>query len=358
MKKVFYISDISNKELAIRTVFNSALKHCLEYWGSIILLLQEDVYHDEKFLQRLTNSKNIKDKNIIYNNKQIESICVKDVYEAVDLINNNPTFISASIESLDEEEIEYFSKMCLNTHLYVNKTLECESKYSFYDMSNYVDFFLPKEQFECLHYFSFFTHMKPLKENVAEIQKSQLPIDDLISIAPSCKDSLQAVVCSYENAYRTIFHQEHEFKHFQIEKSVIRYMKIKRILLVFNDTDEIVSLLSRIIACRVVGVDFSVYCEDNEGLQSFCTTYVAILFKNNSDLIFEASKDDIVFKEYDRILSTKSIQPIEQTDASLLINPVSSDGRVELRNYFKEQRYYSLSHKYGIKTEKGKGHLC
>lgn len=147
----------------------------MDYWGSITLLLQKDVYHDEKFLQRLTNSKNIKDKNILYNNKQIESICVNDVYEAVDLINTNPTYMSASIESLDEEEIEYFSKRCLNSHLYVNKTLECESKYTLYDNSNYSDFFLPKEPFECLHYFGFFTHINALQLQITEVKNSDTP---------------------------------------------------------------------------------------------------------------------------------------------------------------------------------------
>lgn len=358
VKKVFYISDISNKELAIRTVFNSSLKHCLEYWGSITLLLQEDVYNDEKFLQRLTNSKNIKDKNIIYNNKQIETISVKDVYQAVELINSNPTFMSASIESLDEEEIEYFSKACLNTHLYVNKTLECESKYTLYDMSNYIDFYLPKEQFECLHYFNFFTQLEATKTESIENKKSEVPLEDLIHIAPSLKNELQTVASSYEHAYAHIFHQEHEYRHFQIEKSVIRYMKLSRVLLVMNENDDIKSLLYRIIACRVVGVEFAFCCQNNKELEAFCKTHQSILFKKESDLIMDASKIQSVAKEYDRILSSQKMLPIDEINTSLLINEVSAEGKVELRNYFKEQRYYSLSHKYGIKTEKQKGHRC
>lgn len=357
MKKVFYISDISNKELAIRTIFNSSLKNCLDYWGSITLLLQKDVYHDEKFLQRLTNSKNIKDKNILYNNKQIESICVNDVYEAVDLINTNPTYMSASIESLDEEEIEYFSKRCLNSHLYVNKTLECESKYTLYDNSNYSDFFLPKEPFECLHYFGFFTHINALQLQITEVKKTQTLLDDLLYLAPFFQDELKAVTCSYEQAYQTIFHQEHEFRHFQIEKSVIRYIKLKRILLVFSDKDDIKSLLSRMIACRVVGIAFSICCGNNEKLRTFCVQHRSTLFKKEEDLI-EEDLNGVEFKVYDRVLCTAHIEPIEQIYTSLLIKPVNLDGRVELRNYFKEQRYYSLSHKYGIKTEKQKGELC
>lgn len=363
VKKAFYISDISNKELAVRTVFNSSLKHCVDYWGSITLILQEDVYANEKFLQRLMNSKNIKDKNIVFNNKQIETISVKNVKEAVELVNQNSAFMSASIESLDEEEIEYFSKECKVEHLYVNKTVECESKYTLHTKGIKKDFFLPKCDLEVLNWLDYFINIQSLETN------SEMPLNPHIKystiieqfeLEKSIKERLYGAIKSYDKAFNKYFHLEHEYQHIEIEKNIVRFIPSCRSVIYADKDESVESLLCRIFACKTARISFSVWCQENITVQKFCEQYKGLLFDTPQAVLIQTQKelsDNLL--QCDKIIASDIQEfPADVSSKELIVKTASHDGNIELNNYFYEQHLYCLIHKYGIKLDYIKANHC
>lgn len=286
-------------------------------------------------------------------------VCAEDLDDAINIVNATGYGLTSGIETLDAREKKTFKEKMKAGNLYINRmtTGAIVTRQPFGGMGksaigsgkkaggfNYVSQFLDID-FDGASLQKFANHIY--------IQR----LEEVLQNNPSYKATLNKVIQTSKNfAYwlNQEFFKEHDYTNIRGESNIIRYLAIKDMLLVLDESDSLYEIMSTITAAKMSGVRLHIHIPHKN------TTKECLWLLEQKDFLLD--KNDTLFYEQDlesikdfsrlRYLNKQNIKEevyeiSSQNSIHIVSEPFIPHGRVELMHFFIEQSISDSYHRYG-----------
>ena len=289
-------------------------------------------------------------------------MCAKDLDDAIDIVNSTGYGLTSGIETLDKREQDYWREKILAGNLYINRitTGAIVTRQPFGGMRKSA--IGSGKKAGGFNYVSQFMDIKSKKTNFYESCSTQF-IDQMRTLLTrdtvfndECERALRHI-CHFSHWYEAEFLKEHDYAHIRGESNTIRYLPVESVLLRVEENDELVEVITTIMAIKMIGANLHISIPEK-------STKAELLWlesKQNSfigkdDLFSRDNEDEFVMLIPDaqriRFLHpenvTKNIyDKIAHRAIYIASEPFVSHGRLELMHYFVEQSISNSYHRYG-----------
>ncbi|MCF0202914.1 MAG: aldehyde dehydrogenase family protein, partial [Bacteroidaceae bacterium] len=249
------------------------------------------------------------------------SVCpVKDLKEAVDLVNGLDYGLTSGVQTLDEKEQLYWRDNIEAGNLYINRGI--------------TGAIVNRQPFGGMKLSAFGGGIKAGGPNYVAL---------FMNIADK-KGAVKDWKKSYKDAYDKEFSKPRDWNHCIGEQNLFRYLPVKSMALRVFDGDSAEDIEKVVYAAQLVGTCLTISAP--EEFDCKVAGNVAVKKESLSDFING-------IKQYERIRTISSNVPNELWQAAAdndryiaSLKPLN-EGRVELINYIKEQSIAFEYHRYG-----------
>ena len=300
---------------------------------------------------------------------------------AIRLVNQTGYGLTSGIESLDEREVHEWRQKIRAGNLYINRgttgAIVLRQPFGGLGKSavgsgrkvgsyNYITQFMNIEDRPNTDGSKIVNPpIKPATAMASSPEKSQK--DLMLKYITTWKESyphfkedfhkLESALESYYYHYVKEFSQEHDYFHLRGEDNIFRYMKLKSIALRVSQEDTLFEALSRILACKMIGISLqiSIAKPSSTQLLNFFFKEVRKLLENQH-ILAEESEIHFArrFPSVDRIIYSKesNVSKFIFSEAAryhkfiVRAKPLM-EGRLECLHYFDEQAISHSYHRYG-----------
>ncbi len=440
-KNATIITSMADKDQAMKNVIHSAFGNCGQKCSATsLLVLEEEIYNDENFKKQLvdatksykvgsawdyenkmgtmTNIPSGDLKNVIENIDEGEEwalepqnlnnnpylwtpgikygvkkgsyshmteffgpilsvMKVKNLTEAIDVVNYTGYGLTSGIETLDIREQEIWKEKIKAGNLYINRgtTGAIVLRQPFGGMGksaigagikagspNYVSLFMDFEE-----------NNEPTtgvikKETKAlrAAQEWQIKLN-WGGFADNLREDIQKTINaikSYTYNAEKEFLVEHDYFNLRGQDNIFRYLPLSDIVIRISEKDSLFEILARIAGAKAAGVEPTISIPeslDNEAITFIKGTDAKKLI-GHSKIVYESDEklaeriDKITRIRYaapDRVPETILKKAAESDGFYIARGKVFQEGRVELLNYFREQSVCSNYHRYGNLGQRG-----
>ena len=277
-------------------------------------------------------------------------VCIDNLKQGIQFANSSEYGLTAGLQSIDEDEINYWTNSIEAGNLYINRgiTGAIVNRQPFGGMKrsafgggtkaggpNYVSCFV-----------KFSESLLP-----ATAAAIDLPLSKLFAEA-KCKNRLNYAFSSYRKAWNDEFSQAKDINNIYGESNIFRYIPLKNCALRISEGDDICDILlvvlASVIANTLLTVSISKDDEKYKSLKESIISLPGITFvgENEEDFVER-------IKSFERIRSTSgNLSDDVYAEAARLgthiaTEPAVAEGRVELLHYLKEQSIAHEYHRYG-----------
>ena len=283
----------------------------------------------------------------------------EDLAEAVDIVNQTGFGLTSGIESLDETEIEYWTRHIRAGNLYINRvtTGAIVQRQPFGGMGksaigpgikvggpNYVQLFMDKEEVGL-----------PTTGARAQVQGDRVKrlggtLDSLTSLPETQRTRVRAALTSQDYEWTHHFRSEPDHSELRGEENFLRYLPLKSVLVVWAEGEREDDLLITALAALRTGTRVHL-CATTPALAKRLNELSALL---RWQAVVVPYPNQLPAATYERIrfLSAGAVSKDWRAQAAELgyyiaTDPVLADGRLELLNYTKEQSISYAYHRFG-----------
>ncbi len=289
-------------------------------------------------------------------------MCADDLDDAIEIANATGYGLTSGLESLDDREKKVFKEQVQAGNLYLNRmtTGAIVIRQPFGGMGksaigsgkkaggfNYVSQFLD---------ISFDGSSLKESKNHSYIQR----LEELLKNELQYKNILESAIKTSRNFAYWLdkeFHQEHDYTNIRGESNIIRYLKIKNIILVIEENDSLYEIICSISGAKMSGLNIHISMPKVVASAEllWLREKKAFLLETGDALLNESKEDRLKsMKNSDRIryLKKKNIQADIYESISRHALHIASEafiphGRVELMHFFREQSISDSYHRYG-----------
>ena len=163
-------------------------------------------------------------------------------------------------------------------------------------------------------------------------------------------DLLKRAEHSYAHAWETHFSLEHDPSQILGESNVFRYRPIKRMILRIEAGARVVDIQRVALAATVCGVTLRISLGGGVRLPDGLGSGIDVVTENEAALIDALRNERFQYEQRLRVLGPVSAAVREVANAAhvpVIGAAVVSNGRLELRHFFKEQAITQTTHRYG-----------
>ena len=283
----------------------------------------------------------------------------EDLAEAVDIVNQTGFGLTSGIESLDETEIEYWTRHIRAGNLYINRvtTGAIVQRQPFGGMGksaigpgikvggpNYVQLFMDKEEVGL--------PATGARSQVEGERSKRLggTIDSLTSLSETQRTRVRAALTSQDYEWTHHFRAEPDHYELRGEENFLRYLPLKSVLIVWSEGDREDDVLITTLAALRTGTRVHL-CATTPELAKRLNELSALL---RWQAVVVPYPEQLPAATYERIrfVGAHSVGRDWRAQAAELgyyiaSDPVLADGRLELLNYTKEQSISYAYHRFG-----------
>ncbi len=254
-------------------------------------------------------------------------VSVKDLDEAIELVNSLPYGLTSGLQSLDEKEQRKWKNSIMAGNLYINRGI--------------TGAIVNRQPFGGMKLSAFGGGIKAGGPNYCA---SFLRITDKPGAIVNWRED-------YAKAYEEEFAHAHDWNNLHGEQNVFRYLPLSSMVLRIFDGDTPAEVAKVVCAAQLVGTPLTIS-----------------LSSNNVDIVANAGDSTVVFQEFDDFLASIDkyerirtitsnvpmtlLEAAAQKDKYIAKGKPLNCGRMELVHYIKEQSIAFEYHRYGSIIEK------
>lgn len=285
---------------------------------------------------------------------------VNSLREAIRFVNSSEYGLTSGLQSLDENEIEYWKNNIEAGNLYINRgiTGAIVNRQPFGGMKRSA--FGGGIKAGGPNYVSCFVRFEEKEQFAGNVIDN--PLIAQLSISPNSKSRIQYAFNSYNMAWKEEFSTEKPTDHIYGENNTFRYLPLKNCLLRVNKEDTIEDVilvsLASVLTRTPLTVSIDKKYENGETLEKTVSLLSGISCYHETEEEFISN-----IQNYERIrsCSPKLSEDIYKEAARLGIYIASEkpiiNGRIELLHYLKEQSISYEYHRYGSIFEEDSSEL-
>ncbi len=282
-------------------------------------------------------------------------VCMNDLKHGVDMVNSTEYGLTSGIQSLDENERQYWKDNLEAGNLYINRgiTGAIVQRQPFGGMKrsafgpgikaggdNYVATFVTFEETD---------YKEPIVSDVSRFKTYA----DLLS--KEDLDRFQRAMESYLRNWKEEFSVERETQKLIGELNTFRYLPLRNMVLRFLPEDSLVEAMMCVVAAKISKTPFSVSINKGdsklEALSKLSSNDFKLLIQNDAEFV------DAMDKFY-RVRVCSDNLPKEYYEKAAKLGTYLAtakplvEGRIELLHYLREQSISYEYHRYGSFSEK------
>ncbi len=253
---------------------------------------------------------------------------VRDLKEAVRLVNSLDYGLTSGLQSLDEAEIDYWKAHLEAGNLYINRGI--------------TGAIVNRQPFGGMKLSAFGGGIKAGGPNY---------VSCFVNFADRDADDEAAVEANYTAAWESVFAHPKDINGLYGEQNVLRYLPLRGMILRAEPGDTTRDITRVCLAARVCGTPLDVSLAPGDSREQELKPLCREIFIESG----EAFEGRIPL--YERIRTCSTAIPAEYYRAAaahdkyIATAPPSREGRVELLHYIKEQSIAHEYHRYGSITE-------
>lgn len=299
-----------------------------------------------------------------------------DLKEAVQLVNNTGYGLTSGLESLDENEIDYWKNNIEAGNLYINRSttgaVVLRQPFGGIKKSsigagikaggpNYVQQFVNTKEIGM-------PEMRSSDHEIVKVVQEFLRQNESVLEGINETDFVEKLIASAESyAYEYEHHFSRETDYFQLrgEENIFRYNPVKDVFIVLDKTDSLFDICAILLSTALFQIDVSIGFQNKSAVDSnvllAIKSFVAVLntFSKGSSIEVISQELDNTFiaeniNNYERIrvcskgkLSKKVKIAANKLGKHIFDSKSKMDGRLELLNYVNEQSISYAYHRYG-----------
>jgi RHH-type proline utilization regulon transcriptional repressor/proline dehydrogenase/delta 1-pyrroline-5-carboxylate dehydrogenase len=304
-------------------------------------------------------------------------MCVDDLKQAIDIVNQTGYGLTSGLESLDKREQEYWKNHVQAGNLYINRgttgAVTLRQPFGGIKKSalgpgikaggpNYVSQFMDFDETR-------YQTVGPVQKEYSLLQlanewQRKLCWGYRKEFAPDLTQAIRAIK-SYLYHYEQEFSREKDYFHLRGQDNILRYLPVGKVMVRIHKDDSLFDVLARIAAVRISGcqlilsvpVDFSDavidFLEHNDGLR--LTGGIDLRYESDADVVEAMNRiQRIRYAAPDRV-PLEVFQAAAETGFYIARAPVLMEGRIELLHYFQNQSICDNYHRYGNLGERAEG---
>lgn len=280
-------------------------------------------------------------------------VCIDDIKQAVDYVNSSEYGLTSGLQTLDEEEREYWKENLEAGNLYINRgiTGAIVNRQPFGGMKrsafgggikaggpNYVSCFVEIEE-------------NPVTKTSGSISSAYTEFLD-----EKDKVRYSEAFNSYERNWKDEFSQERDVNQLVGESNIFRYRPLKNCVLRIQDHDKLCDILMIMTACRVAKTPMTISVSSKNAQLDVLRKVIA---KENKVNLIEQEEEQFLTEmdKYERVRTCSAdLSDNFYCCAAKLGKHIANirplvEGRLELLHYLKEQSVSYEYHRYGSITE-------
>ncbi len=295
-------------------------------------------------------------------------ICAEDLDDAIEIVNSTGYGLTSGIESLDEREQEHWKEKILAGNLYINRgtTGAIVRRQPFGGIRksaigsgkkaggfNYVTQFMNITYVESDNYEN---HSNEYIEKV----KILLTQDNIFS--KECEKSLK-YISQFAYWYENEFLKEHDYSQIRGESNIIKYLRVKNVLLRLEPKDALEEILTSIMAIKMLGSNVHISIPtDTSDKKLLYLESIQGLFLDKKDIFSKDTQEELIdiIPNYQRVrflnplnVEQKMYDAISTKGIYIASEAFIPHARLELMHYFSEQSISNSYHRYGNLGIKG-----
>lgn len=286
-------------------------------------------------------------------------LCAENLDDAIDIVNATGYGLTSGIETLDAREKKIFKEKVKAGNLYINRmtTGAIVTRQPFGGMGKSA--IGSGKKAGGFNYVSQFLHIgfdgSSLQDNAYHTYIQRL--EEVLKNNLEYKTTLDKVIQTTKNfAYwlNEEFFKEHDYTNIRGESNIVRYLNIKKMLLVIDEDDSLYEIICTIAAAKMSGViiHISIPQKNTSPKLDWLVEQKALLLDEDDTLLYEQDLESM--KNFDRLryLNKHNIKEelykISSTNSIHIISEAFiPHGRVELMHFFIEQSISDSYHRYG-----------
>ncbi len=281
-------------------------------------------------------------------------VCMNDLKHGIEMVNSTDYGLTSGIQSLDENERQYWKDNLEAGNLYINRgiTGAIVQRQPFGGMKrsafgpgikaggdNYVATFV---QFEETDY----------KTPVVSDNSRFKVYADLLSKADL--DRFQRAIESYLKNWKEEFSVERETQKLVGELNTFRYLPLKNMVLRFLPEDSLIDAMLCVVAAKISKTPFTVSLSEGDtkldALRKLSSSDFKLLVQNDAEFV-------AAMEQYYRVRVCSDKLPMEYYEKAAKLGTYLAthkplvEGRIELLHYLREQSISYEYHRYGSFSE-------
>ncbi len=297
-------------------------------------------------------------------------MCASNLDHAIELANQTKYGLTAGIETLDENEKEFFKKKINAGNIYINRkttgAIVLKQPFGGVGKSSLGPMISAGGPNYAIQFSNISDHTPP------SISEGLIQNHPMLIAAQSFKNSISfgkhkefkkeiektvAGICNYLYIMESEFSQRKDCFHLRGQDNISRYIPLKSVVIRVEQEDSLSEILLRIAGARIAGTTpvISICSEASNNQICFLETIDGqkicknskILIQNDEQLIEIMPKIDVLRYGAPERVPEQIIKTAAKHGFYIAVNRVSMHGIVELLCYFYEQNISNNFHRYG-----------